>query len=967
MKKELISRAEQVAAEERQRIAGLKDKLSSDAERRAQQEANIRQRFRGEIEKKLTGDADLAKEAADEGLNVEQLAMLLINAILDEGVLEVGGDEKRDDAPRVKIDVSPKPKTEERAIDLAKIKEDLEKLKKELGGQMGEVVQLLEKVVRLLENYPAPRPEGAQQRINAIIGQISVDEVEMVENGVGAQVELMKRVIGEIEKAVVIKKVEVVREASADAQSSGKEFEPEPLPEHLDRGSLVEHYFKQFEKALEFGDEVAYEYLIKEANGAMTRFLDSGSAQGSSDYGKRFLAMWDVLKDFNPDKIDAKKSRNIRIRAWGNKVSENETDEILIRRHELARKLTDKGLEILFLSYIAEFAIKHGTPKSLVSDWSHLLEMEKADTDNFGSGVDMFDFFLSDSEQVEHGRYKHSNIFTYLMWELPNLIREVEKEVGRPWDDGYPVDHADSLDKMIKKTISDLRSEVLKSDTVTKTVKQHRSPGGARGRWGTEDVKFTFTKRDFLELNDNDVEFDHIKKYISLFGTATGVRQHLFINDLARGSTPGGAMSDNKDWMVKCSRFALANYQCYKGAIPHPLTEGFEVSWTHAGGKPDSKQIVIVSSILQTEAVLDRVMRVRKERVNLGTLNNDIDYPLETSYPDLYSFIVRAHQKRTLGEIVYDESGQIIFEDKNGQRLPKRGKKKPAKFEAFVAGLNAVDDFVTQALKVPGGVSDKEKIKSMKPAELRSAMLKDLVDLIQKKVSPMKSNQSWVNWRHVCQYILMFVDRMYRVYKLCDDTPDGRAIFTHQIRQTFVSESYNLAGIDGPWIKENGTKPAVEFARGQAVEAAGLKRKFSGDNRFAGVWEAGHQAVTAETAKIDLRDWILSRLPELDQHWSVSIGPKERPLYGRIVGQIAGPQEDRDTSVQRVRGPVGSAFEKRGVLALDNIMHNGSDAFTNLWYDFVNVGAIPNFQKGIWQVVIGTPAEEQKKVADEKK
>lgn len=808
----------------------------------------------------------------------------------------------------------------------------------------------------------------------------------------------------------------------------GQKFVPSiEFPEHRDKGNLTSYYQECFEEAVEAGlDDEAYQFLIDAANEAMTQFLDSGSAQSSSEYGKKFLAMWDVLKDFDPNKIDNRKTRGAKVRSWGNKPDKYETDPKILHRFELAQRLFDKALELLFFSYIAEFAIKHGAPKSLVSDWSHLLEMEKADTDNFGVGVDMFDFFLNDGENKEHLKYKHSNIFTYLMWALPGLIREIEGGKWY-WNDGYPKDHAEALEKRIKEEIEDIRKDVENKGTAKRFVAQHRNPDqrhpdqqpGKRelGRWGIPDgVEFTFSTADFEGLKTTDVEFDHLIKYINLYGTATGVRQHLFINDLARGSTPGGIMSDNKDWLIKCSRFALSNYQCYKGAIPHPLTEGFEISWPAKmkNGSPEfnPKQNLIITSILQTEVVLDRVMKIREERVDLGTLDNDVLHPLETSYPDLYSFVVRAHQRRALGEWELDAKGNVVYEDEveyktitlpdgrvvtelddkhepvvkkdksgdpipkrdasgnvlkkrdaKGNLIPKRSSKTPAKFEAFVAGLNALDDFVSVALKVPGGVSDKEKIRAMKPKELREAMLKDLVDLIQKKVSPMKANEKWINWRHVVQYILMFVDRMYRVYKLCDDTPEGRAMLTHEIRQTFTGESYNLAGITGSWIKDEGTVLAPEYEHGQAVRVSGLGSRGS-DPRFGGVLigQDGGKTEEAQNRKMDLRDWILSRLPEAD-----NLGPKDRPIYGRVVGQRSGPAVDKRQSVDRVRGPVGSAFEIRGLLAIDNITHNGSRMFENLWHDYINVGAIPSFQKGIWQVIIGTPAEEQKKVADEQK
>ncbi|MCL4208732.1 hypothetical protein KJZ63_03845 [Patescibacteria group bacterium] len=798
------------------------------------------------------------------------------------------------------------------------------------------------------------------------------------------------------------------------------EYEPDPYPEHYNRTQFRNYLLEQFEKAVEQnGDDAAYRYLVRTANSIMNDFLDSGSAQGSSKFGEEFLAMWDALKDFNPSKIDAQKARSANIKEWGKKPARYENDSVVLHRYELAQKLRDKGLELLFLSYIAEFAIKHGSPKSLVSDWSHLLQMEKADTDNFGTGVDMFDFFLSDGKEKGPGSYKHSNVFTYLMWKLPEMIREVEKELGS-WNDGYPVAHSDRLKKAIADEIKRLRQATSHGNgRYEVTINQHKKPTDKRGRWDIDNAKFTFSSSDFDELGDQDIETSNLVKYIELYGTATGVRQHLFLNDLARGSTPGGAMNDNKEWMVKCSRFALANYQCYKGAVPHPLTEGFEVSWPAKlkDGTPyfNPKQSVIITSILQTESVLSRVMKIRQERVNLGLLQDneslsDVRFPLETAYPDLYSFIVRAHQKRTMGGWVFDKDGNVQYEDEyeykmirladgrlvrelndknepiklgvkldragnvvkkrdaEGNLVPKRGDKYPAKFEAFIAGLNAMDEFVTAALIVPGGVSDKEKIKSQDPHHLREAMLKDLVTLIQNKVSPLKSNEAWVNWRHVAQYILMFVDRMYRVYKLCDDTPDGRALLTHEIRQKFASESYNLILTNVPaWIKnEKDLVAAPEYEHGQAVKVAGMSKQVS-DPRFAGVaLGESHEAASAKR-ELDIRDWILSRLPEIDEHRLVSIGPKARPLTGRIIGQIRGPQIDRDNSVQRVRGPVGSAFEAKGVLALDNLMHNGSDAFSNVWYDYVNEGAIPNFQKGIWQVIIGTPAAEQKSVADEKK
>lgn len=730
-------------------------------------------------------------------------------------------------------------------------------------------------------------------------------------------------------------------------------------PENPSRNKYREQYLNNFGRLVEAGKDIeAYKYLIDTANGIISRFITSDDAQSSGVFGDEYLGMFDALKDFNLELRTGDKYR-LSHKDWGSKEDSPE-------RQKLANLLHRKSTEMICFSYIEEAAIRYSDTGSLVSNWKEIQAFDDKSKDNFG--VSTFDFFLLEEEaktkeKLNQG-YKHKKLYTYLMWRLPGLIRKAEKELG-DWNDRESGDHKDKLKGIIHEEIKSVLTDIKTKGIAKRTLEQHYFVVDKKKetRWDSDDREIVFTEEDLDGLGVQkegdkpiyEAEEDHLVRYVMSTGVAVGVRQHLFTNDLARGSTPGGAMNTNKEWMIKTSRFALSNYKCYKGVSPHALVEGFTINWNAKGGKKNA----IVASILLTESTLERVMRVRTERVNLGNIEGDDEHtPIELSYPDLYSFVVRAHDKR--------------------QNSSK------ASFEAFIEGLNAVDEFVSVALKVPGGISDKNKLKEMKPKELREAMLKDLWDLVWQKVSPMKANQDWVNWRHVAQYILMFVDRMYRVYKMCDDSPNGRAKLTHEIRQKFVEYSMNLEGVPpsnvGAWILDGGytdkdgvrvvtpkSKLLGELKGSQETAAKGVP-DMKEDPRFRSDVEATdtENKDKPKPRPLDIRDWILSRIPEVDEKTAISLA-KERPLHARIVGQECGPDQDRLGSIARVKGPVGSAFEKKGIIALDNILHNHTDAFVNLWYDYINEGVIPDFNAQIYNVIFGTAVEDQKKVPEEEK
>lgn len=744
-------------------------------------------------------------------------------------------------------------------------------------------------------------------------------------------------------------------------------LDPEKLeddPDHPERIPFRNTYLKKFCTFVDAGrSKDGFEYLMNQADKAITEFIGSGSGQGASMFGSQYMGMFDALKDFNPDRDSHAKSR-VTHKDWGSK-----TDPSLENR-EYAKKLYNKAVEMITFSYIKECSIRHAHAGSLVSDWGAIKEFYKKESEeNFNMGA--FDFFLLGSKdeldkdvegggKVADGKYKYSKIFTYFMWDFPRLIREVEKEVGIAWNDGDTNKHS----KVLKSKIKERLGEIIKErGSVVKVVPQHKSKdaqGRVTARWANGanengDRKFEFRPEDLEGLTGiTGPEFDHLVDYIMTMGATLGVRQHTFTEDLARGQTPGGYVSTFKEWMVKTMRLPLMNYNCYKGVTVHPGVSIFRFTWS---GAPDGdsnlkKKENIVKSVSASLKLLDRITRVRSERVYVGDLSESAEneFPIELTYPNLYSFIIRAYDRR---------------------------QGKSATIPTFVDGLNAVDDFVTQALIVPGKEDNPEKIKAIDKSVLIDMMADDLRVLIHTKVSPLKTNTEWINWRHIAQYIVAFIDRMYLIYNIKDNTAEGRMALTNRIRNVLELHSDNLFGVakKEEWIindsgspekpDQTGKKPtpkAKEFLT--TTEFHGLNdAQMSSDY---GVYEVKNQQ-DGTNIPPDIRDWILSRIPEV-------VGPKPlghqfMPL-SMLVGQNAGTPEDMGRkSIGRAAGPARTMFESniKGLINLQNIMHNGFGVVQNAIDDFRNKPNYPKFVPDFKHLVFGTPAESQKKTPDDEK
>lgn len=861
-------------------------------------------------------------------------------------------------------------------------------------------------------------------------------------DGLSVPDEVMVQIINHLNNYNLYLKNKYEEEVSGklpDVERSGKLVkDPESMeddPDHPQRIPYRNNYLRKFEAYL-ISDraEEGVQFLINQADKAISEFATSGSAQSSDVFGGHYLGIYDALKDFDASRSNFKKVRKEEHKNWGGK---DDTPE----NQEFAKRLANKAVEAILFANIVEAAVKYGDKGCLVSNWREISNFYLKETEDSFS-MDTFDFFFTGSQSLEdeatakgiakgknkvkkpddpeikaddiesgdirkeqrYGSYRYNKIFTFLMWDLPRLMREAEKELKAPWDLGDSSKHLAKLKELVEDRVKD----VLKDPSGDYGISQHKTPDPdlvvkegfdsaikkASPRWNSADRDFKFTKDDLEGLLDKDknktAEYEHLLEYVHFMGTTLGVGQHLFTNQLARGSTPGGPIKTHQEWMVKTSRLALVNYQCCKGEIPHRLIEGFRFSWTTARSEKDyrgmdKRKDLVVGSIEATMKILQEVGYVRQERVYIGEIGpgSDVDSPIELTYPDLYSFIVRAYDRRVL-------EGKSV-------NIP-----------TFVDALDAVDDFVTVAEKVPGGVSDPEKLDKMDPQDLRDAMIVDLEDLIQKKVSPLKANVKWVNWEHIAQYVLVFIQHMYNIYSLCDEGDNGVAILTYDIRRTFATQSFNLHGIarGESWLTKftgdhSETKFADELDPKNRTRMRGVKRAF--DPMFGGEKErslfaemegaekesleqerirrqaeakaASKEYVPAQRGReMDIRDWILSRVPDYSRSsWSLSFNILDRPYNSTPEGQRSGPKADRDNSLKAIKGPMKAAFGTRGVFnlrnvfSMRNIMNSQWGIFQKELDRISSQSTSPKFMRGMGALLLGTEVDQQKKDPDEDK
>jgi len=342
-----------------------------------------------------------------------------------------------------------------------------------------------------------------------------------------------------------------------------------------------------------------------------------------------------------------------------------------------------------------------------------------------------------------------------------------------------------------------------------------------------KDEVIIFSNEDIATLLDEADENKYQRRIIQFLagrmGTAVGVGLHNFNTKYSLGATPPGAIATFSRMMKALNPFGAANYSCYKGVRPHPQSMYFEVEINaekmgdlliddqtrrlltnedaellrilengeienhvltqeqvtlleEARLNPNFKEIPgkfeNLSNILISQGLTKMVNEaisgvVRKYKIKLGSLNSIYDH-IETAYPDAYSFVILASRSR---------------------------QKEGTGFDAWWTGFTRFEEFALKTDAVPGGSLDFDAIKKKDPEKFRAELFTSLKDIIQQSFSPMKASLPWFRWEHIAQDLIMYIDKMYKVYRICDDSHDGLIYFTDGIRKTLEDDSANMSGM----------------------------------------------------------------------------------------------------------------------------------------------------------------------------
>ncbi len=336
-----------------------------------------------------------------------------------------------------------------------------------------------------------------------------------------------------------------------------------------------------------------------------------------------------------------------------------------------------------------------------------------------------------------------------------------------------------------------------------------------------KDETVEFSKEDvknLLQEKDPDAYQRRIIQFLAVrMGTSLGVGLHNFNTRFSTGATPPGGIAYYQDMMKAVNPYGAANYACYKGIRPHPLSLYYRVDWDleNFGKDNTDEQAIItylngtrledriidptvgkipgsfenVSNILISQHLTRLVNKaisggVRKHRVKLGSLNSYYDH-IETAYPDAYSFVILASRQR---------------QDAN----------KKTGFLAWWTGFEKYKEFALKTDGVPGGSLDFEAIAKKDPEAFRAELLQGLKDIIQNTFSPLKAAMFWFRWDHIAQNIIMYIDKMYKIYRICDNTDSGQKFLTDGIQRILKEDSANMAGMGlTKFSKVRGSNPPM--------------------------------------------------------------------------------------------------------------------------------------------------------------
>ena len=390
------------------------------------------------------------------------------------------------------------------------------------------------------------------------------------------------------------------------------------------------------------------------------------------------------------------------------------------------------------------------------------------------------------------------------------------------WNDRDAKPWRQAFELFIMEKINDMIAKIPEGGTYTEAD----IPIGLTGR--KKSMEFSGVDVDGFDEGYQEV----YRKIIGRLATFTGSGNEHYAIPYCKGMTPSDSVQPFKHLFAGASPYAHFNYKAYKNLTIIPTSEGYELMWED-DVKTDEKKSKIVDSALLTRALI-RKAAVERPRINVGRFPTESQLKageqneLRTGYPTLYEFMVIKHKER---------------------------EKLPVDLSTWWGGFDAYRNFTDAIIRPPGisgSFANKEELDNiltgMTPEDLRKEMMKDFTNILKNLVSPLKINQDWVDWTFISQDILTYIDKMFRLYRLKDDSPEGATELLVAIRSRIKANATNL-GVKNQTIDDSrAPKETIAFehvTHDVSSDLLGTGKMYRGKKR--------------KDKDYDVRDYILNR------------------------------------------------------------------------------------------------------------
>jgi len=437
-----------------------------------------------------------------------------------------------------------------------------------------------------------------------------------------------------------------------------------------------------------------------------------------------------------------------------------------------------------------------------------------------------FDYFTGRGPKSEMGRYRYADHIKTL---LQNLFFELK-------DTDYLRDYHDGPES--RKKVEDF----LKG----KISKLKNTEGGSLNKY----------------------EQDEIYGLVDQIAVGLGIRLTTFVDQHAMGATPSGGVARNSKWLDVLP-FVVHRYKTYKDRLFNPMTEVFRAPLGWEGKQKKLKHVKdrLNSINFSNSDTIEEIelFAPLREPCPMGipdkdrNRNRDGD-ELASLYPTLFEF--------------------MILDD-------RRDKKQDLTGPGYLSGHQSVVEFVQGILEIPGGTIE---VKGKNSKELRESLVDGLGKLLNSLISNLKKNQSFVDWNQVGHLVLLYIDKMHRVYGLNDNSLSGHVSLTDEIRKKLITGVTNMAGLGDSKEKDTfygvdskeplafdkvkeavpkgdgkyGEKVVKRFDKIEAKEKIEKELRKKPTSEFRNDPEGTiKKELQKEINKVyDLRDFILNRIPQ---------------------------------------------------------------------------------------------------------